>query len=117
MRASLSRVAEGDQGIRELRPYNYAMSVAMPNTAFSILSRVVTPDRASLPADTARAFLALNFAAEDVDRMNELAERARAGTLSVEEQDELDQYERIGYLLSLLHSRARISLGNTSAAT
>ena len=39
--------------------------------------------------------------------MHELAEKARAGTLTVEEHVEMDNYERVGHLLSLMKSKAR----------
>lgn len=42
--------------------------------------------------------------------MNELAEKNRAGELTAEEQTELHCYLRVGSLLDLLHSKARLSL-------
>lgn len=42
--------------------------------------------------------------------MRELAARARAGTLTAEEQAEIDTYGRVGSLLSILKSKARRSL-------
>ena len=93
------------------------MAIANPNTELAILTRVVAPDQSGLPAEVARAFLTPVFVDDDSDRMNTLAARARESTLSADEQAELDLYERIGYLLSLLHSRARLSLRTSSAAS
>lgn len=59
---------------------------------------------------TAEMILALEFPAEDRERMNQLAERAREGALTPEEQFEIDAYERVGFFLSLLQSKARSSL-------
>lgn len=86
------------------------MALNYPNTELTILSRIIAPDKASLPREAASAFLALAFAREDVQRMNELAESAREGNLTPNDQDELDHYERVGHMLSLLHSKARMSL-------
>lgn len=41
--------------------------------------------------------------------MGELAAKAQEGHLSDVEQDECRNYELIGHLLSLLHSRARLA--------
>jgi hypothetical protein len=81
-----------------------------------ILSRVIAPEEPTLPLDTAKLILTFDFGKEDRERMNLLAEKARAGALTAEEQAELDCYERVGHFLSLLRSKARISLkqGNTS---
>jgi hypothetical protein len=81
-----------------------------------ILSRVIAPEEPTLPADTAKIILTFDFRKEDRERMNDLAERAREGTLTAEEQAEIDCYERVGHFLSLLQSKARVSLrqANTS---
>ncbi len=43
-------------------------------------------------------------------RVNALAAKARAGTLTAEERIELDDYERITALLEIMQSKAKISL-------
>jgi uncharacterized protein YnzC (UPF0291/DUF896 family) len=58
----------------------------------------------------AEMILAFTFPNEDRERMNQLAQKAREGTLTGEEQAEIDAYERVGHFLSLLQSKARISL-------
>ena len=75
-----------------------------------ILSRVIAPEEPTLPPDTAQIFLTFDFRKEDRERMNRLAEKAREGALTTEEQAEIDCYERVGHFLSLLRSKARISL-------
>ncbi|MCZ6651542.1 MAG: hypothetical protein O7D91_00730, partial [Planctomycetota bacterium] len=75
-----------------------------------ILSRLVDPNSPTFPADAAKGILSLKFPQDDVDRMKELAEKARKGALTPEEQAQADSYERIGNFLGLLHSKARISL-------
>lgn len=39
--------------------------------------------------------------------MEELAEKARQGTLAVDEQQEIVDYERVGHYLAILQSKAR----------
>ena len=41
--------------------------------------------------------------------MHELAEKARACTLSLEEHIEMDNYERVGQVLSLMKSKAQVA--------
>jgi hypothetical protein len=75
-----------------------------------ILTRVIAPADASLGRQVAEALLALGFKPADQERMEVLAERAREGTLSPDEQAEADSYERVGHFVSLLKSKARQSL-------
>ena len=89
-------------------------SVTTINEA-EILSRVIAPEEPTLPPDTAKIILTFDFGKEDRDRMNLLAEKAREGTLTAEEQAEVDCYERVGHFLSLLRSKARLSLNQASA--
>ena len=91
-------------------------SITASNEA-EILSRVIAPDEPTLPLNAAQIFLTFDFRQEDRERMNVLAERAREGVLTAEEQAEIDCYERVGHFLSLLRSKARISLkqANTKA--
>jgi hypothetical protein len=58
----------------------------------------------------ARALLKFGFSEHDHARMDELSAKARAGTLSPPEQEELDTFERLGCVLDILHSRARQAL-------
>ena len=56
--------------------------------------------------------LSINFRTGDIDRMNQLAEQAQAGTLSEKDIAELESYRRVGHLLALMQSKARISLND-----
>lgn len=78
-----------------------------------ILLRLIDPNRTGLSADAARSFLKLDFSEEDSRHMDELAEKARQGTLSTAEQAEIENYERVNNLLSILKSKARRSLKKT----
>lgn len=82
----------------------------------AILSRVIESDGAGLSPEAARSILALGFADADRQRMEVLAERARQGTLTEAEQIEIDNYERAGHVISLLKSKARLSLRKDNTA-
>lgn len=76
----------------------------------AIFGRVLAPDEATLDAAAARAILDLDFPQADKDRMRELLAKAKKGTLMGDEQIEIDNYERVGHMLSLVKSKARRSL-------
>jgi hypothetical protein len=85
---------------------------SMPTTdhGAEILTRTITPEKGDLPVEAARSILRFRLAPADGERVNALAARARAGTLTAEERAELDEYERITCLLELMQSKARLSL-------
>jgi hypothetical protein len=76
----------------------------------AIFGRVLEPDQATLDVAAARAILELDFKQADKDRMLVLLAKAKAGTLTADEQVEIDNYERVGHMLSLMKSKARRSL-------
>ncbi|MEX0715675.1 MAG: hypothetical protein WD066_03775 [Planctomycetaceae bacterium] len=80
-----------------------------------ILARIIDPAEGALSLEAARFILSLKFDPADVDRMNRLSRRAADGTLAEEDQDRLDRYERIGHLLAILQSKARLALRNANA--
>ena len=86
------------------------MSTILASREAEILSRVVQADEPGFEQEFARSLLKLMFIPRDVDRMNELAERAREDTLTDDERLDLDSYERVGTFLALLKSKARVSL-------
>ena len=75
-----------------------------------ILIRAIKPAEGNLPIEAARSILAFRLSPTDWERVNELAAKARAGTLIPEERAELDEYERVTCLLELMQSKARLSL-------
>ena len=80
-----------------------------------ILSRLIQPERSDLRPEVAEYILDLDFREADVDRMNELAGKAAAGTLSADESSEMDGYRHVGHFLALLQSKARLSLKRSRA--
>jgi hypothetical protein len=55
----------------------------------------------------ARALLKLQFSQADLQRMRELAAKARAGALTSEEERLINTYEQIGCVLDIIHSKSR----------
>jgi hypothetical protein len=83
----------------------------------SILERLLDPTSGTLSAKTAHEVLDLTFPESDQQRLEELAEKSTAGTLTPEECKEYDGYIEAADFLSLLQSKARLSLKqHTSAA-
>jgi hypothetical protein len=76
----------------------------------SILNRILRPDDPTFSPEGARDILSLGFSESDTQRMRELSARARAGTLTAEEDAEAGRYELLGHLLGILQSKARRSL-------
>ena len=79
-------------------------------TESAIWGRLLTPDGTTLSGEAARAILKINFPKSDKDRMRALAAKARSGTLSAEEQEEIEAYGRIGSFISIMKSKARVAL-------
>lgn len=91
------------------------MSTTAANHDADILARVIAPGSPELTRQTGKILLTLDFPAEDRDRMNQLATKAGDGELTDKEQREIDAYERVGHILSLLKSKARVWLGSNRA--
>lgn len=76
----------------------------------ALWERLLDPAGPELSSEAARYILDLHFPEPDVARMHSLAEKARESTLTLDEHIELDNYERVGHVLSLMKSRARRAL-------
>jgi hypothetical protein len=79
----------------------------------AVLEQLAELDVESISLATARKFLEFQFSAVHHAQVKALSRKAQAGTLSPAEQEELDEYIRVGTLLSILQSRARRVLKNT----
>jgi hypothetical protein len=75
-----------------------------------LFSRLVVP---MTPA-AAESVLSWGFTDQAVETMNELAAKARQGTLTADEQAAVDMYERTNNVLGILKSRARQLLSASS---
>ncbi len=77
-----------------------------PETEADVWLHILHPDRKLTPK-VARVFLGLSFPESEKVRMRELSAKARAGTLTPDEDRQMDDCERAGAILSILKSRAR----------
>ncbi len=84
--------------------------VLSPNLEADIWARLVRAHDGALSADLARFLLSIDFAEEDEERMQELADRSSAGTLTSQERAEMDGYLHIANFLAVLQSNARVAL-------
>jgi len=88
-------------------------SATEPTSEMAILRRVIDPERPFLSEEAARAILRLTFKPSDRARMNQLAARNRDGKLEPVEEEELNNYIRVGQTLGILQSKARQTLKKT----
>ena len=67
-------------------------------------------DGSPMTTPVAYHLLAVRFRPEDETRMRNLAERCSGGRLTAAEREEYDNFIRVGDLLAILHSKARLHL-------
>jgi hypothetical protein len=81
--------------------------VLTPNTESAMPARILQADENELTLDAARYWLSVKLPVSDQDRMDELSAKARAGSLSEAETQELDNHLHIGFLLGTMQAKAR----------
>jgi hypothetical protein len=87
----------------------------MPSlTEADVFSRIFEPEKPNLSPEAARSILQLDFKSDDRDRMNALSAKARLGTLTRQENEDLDTFIQVGPLLAIMQSKARRSPKNTA---
>lgn len=94
-----------------------AKTAISTTSEMAILRRVIDPEHPSFSVEAAHAILRLKFNAADRARINALAAKNRAGKLTAAEDEELDNYIRVGQTLGILQSKARRSLKNNGASS
>jgi hypothetical protein len=82
------------------------MATASAQTEADIWERLIHP-RGTMTKDAARRILEISFSDADRERMHELAKKNRRGELSEDEESEMEHFNRVGTLLSILKVRAR----------
>jgi len=82
----------------------------------SALERIVQPRQVSLPNAVAEYILQLDFPPEDHARYLELSSKAQAGSLTEEETAQLDDLLLANNVLTILQSKARVSLSERTPA-
>jgi hypothetical protein len=85
-------------------------------TEADIFSRLIDPSNPTLTPEAAKGLLQLAYSQADHARMAELARKSDDGTLTPEERREFESYVFVGDVLSLLKSKARLSLRKHSPA-
>ena len=68
-------------------------AVTTESSEVAILSRILRPDAPTFSPEGAKDILALDFDQTDKDRLRELSAKARAGTLTLEEDAEAGRFE------------------------
>jgi len=84
-------------------------------TDSAVFGRLIKPDRGDFSPEAAHEILSLRFDDGDKERMHRLSLKAQDGTLTPDEQAEVESYRRAGYLLGVLWSKARLSLKRVGA--
>jgi hypothetical protein len=84
-------------------------AILPPDAEAAVWLRILHPN-GELTPKAARAILRLSLPDSEKDHLRELSARAREGTLTPEEEQQMDAYERVGALLSILKSKARQAL-------
>jgi hypothetical protein len=91
--------------------------VLTANTESAMLARILQSDEQELTLDAARYWLSVKLPASDQDRVDELSAKARAGSLTEAESQELDNYVHVGFLLGTMQAKARRLLPTESTPT
>jgi hypothetical protein len=87
------------------------------NARTTLLERLIEPQRGSFSQEHARYVLSLDFSPVEHARYEQLSNKAQDGSLTADQQLELDEFLSVNALLMILQSKARVSLKkHTSAA-
>ena len=98
-------------------PFSLAYYFRMATvTEVDIFSRLIDASNPTLTPDAAAGILQLGYSEADHARMAELAGKSNGGVLTPDERRELESYVFVGDVLSLLKSKARLSLRKQSPA-
>jgi hypothetical protein len=95
------------------RVYDSGMALV---TEADVFGRLIYASNPTLTPEAASGILQLGYAEADHARMAELAGKSNDGTLTPEERRELESYVFVGDVLSLMKSKARLSLRKHSPA-
>jgi hypothetical protein len=82
----------------------------------TVLERLLEPDVGEFSVELSRYLLKVRVSDEERAKMKFLSERARQGTLTEDEQSELDEMLVANNVLMILQAKARTSLKHSPAA-
>jgi hypothetical protein len=80
----------------------------------AILTRTIAPARSQFSPELAQEILNWDFTPDDQREMAELSAKARAGSLTPEEEAKIDSYVRVSHIVNLMQAKARLA-AKTSA--
>ena len=95
---------------------NAGVAAGTNRTGAAILGRVIRPDDPTLSPEAARSILKLTFDRSDQERIASLLEKNQEGALTPGEREEVDEFLRADAFLSVLQSKARLSLKRAGLA-
>lgn len=87
-----------------------SIGIMPPNNEATIWSRLLQPEHSTWTPEAAHSILELDFTPADRNRMRELTAKNQDDTLTAADRTELEEYLRVGYILDLMQSKARLSL-------
>lgn len=86
------------------------MPTTLEKNETAILSRAIGLENGGFSPEAARSILAMGLSPADRDELQRLTSLAKEGSLSAEEEADLESYRHAGRVLELFKSKARISL-------
>lgn len=92
------------------------VNITMAEPESAILERAISAANASWSPEAARAILAFKLAEGDLRRADELAAKARRGSMTDEEKQNLESYLHIGRIVEFMKAKALLSLKALDAA-
>lgn len=93
------------------------MSTALEKNETAILSRALAAENVELSPEAARSLLTIELSSADLEELQRLSQLAKDGTLSPEEETDLENYLHAGRVLELFKSKARIALKKSADAS
>ena len=76
--------------------------------AVTVQQEVSILERLLVSPDSAQALLSIHFSPNDENRMRELMEKNNQGSISPEEQSEMEAFRQIGSFLAIVQAKARL---------
>jgi hypothetical protein len=86
------------------------METSFEKSEPAIIARALRPHEGNLTRELAEHLLTLSLADTDKQAAKELSELSKTGSLTPEQEIELENYRRAGRLFELLKSKARLTL-------
>ena len=86
------------------------MNLMSADTETAILERAISSDNETWSAEAARAMHHFKLADADLRRADQLAAKARMGSITEEEKRTLESYLHVGRLLEFMKAKAVLSI-------